>query len=383
MRPFLFGKDVERWHVGWEGWWVVFPYFQHKGHYLFMPSSEYWEFTVKTKDGTRRVFERWPDDSPLIDKTYPRLYTYLKANEKALRRREGGRWKRKKNEEWRWYDLAYPRSIEIAEQKKIVAQLLARSAQFALENQGGFHFQAGGKGGGVYGILLKQEFKELFFLGLLNSRTLDFYLRHITQVYNSSGSSSYADAYLKWLPIVDVASDQQHCISDLAQSLTAKTAELRQLEGNIAAFPASVTEAWRAEGKVPDLDDLSRLVTWSNLARNISYDSVSEQTDLRGNTVLSAGRGSMTLEPALARLVLQVLELRGRMTREELLGLEVPTDASEQAAYLQTLAEWQASTESLKGEIEQQEAELNNVVYEAYELDEEAQRIIRAFLERF
>ena len=57
LRPFLFGKDVERWHVGWEGWWVVFPYFRHNGRYLLMPSKDYWDFEPTRGSRSYRVFE--------------------------------------------------------------------------------------------------------------------------------------------------------------------------------------------------------------------------------------------------------------------------------------------------------------------------------------
>ena len=57
-----------------------------------------------------------------------------------------------RGDEWRWYDLAYPRSLVEANEPKLVAQLLARSRQFAADPAGRYLFQAGGKGGGVYVI---------------------------------------------------------------------------------------------------------------------------------------------------------------------------------------------------------------------------------------
>jgi type I restriction-modification system DNA methylase subunit len=163
LRPFLLGKDVERWHVGWEGWWVIFPYFRQKGRFWFMPSTDYWHKEVEVKRSKNKIkiklFQNWPDASPMIEETYPKLWEYLKVNEKSLREREVGRYKKGKDDGWRWYDLARPQNFEATESKKIVAQLLARSAQFAFEDEGGIHFQAGGKGGGVYGVLLQPSYR--------------------------------------------------------------------------------------------------------------------------------------------------------------------------------------------------------------------------------
>lgn len=64
LRPFLFGKDVERWHVGWQGWWVVFPYFfdAEEGAHRFMPSTEYWDFELTRGNKNYRVFQGYPKD---------------------------------------------------------------------------------------------------------------------------------------------------------------------------------------------------------------------------------------------------------------------------------------------------------------------------------
>jgi hypothetical protein len=377
----LFGKDVERWHVGWEGWWVIFPYFRHEGRYRFMPSSEYWDFELTRGNSSHRVFEGYPEDSPRIDEEYPKLWAYLKTHEAALRGREGGRFKRGKREEWRWYDLARPQSLEASSQGKIVAQLLARSAQFATD-EGGAYFQAGGKGGGVYGILLHPTWDEHLFLGLLNSKTLDFHLRHISSVY-SSGFYSYADAFLKDLPIGSATNEQQQAIIAAARTLIEKTAVLREREKAVAAFPDSVTGARRQEGDVPDLEVLSRLGLFGNLPREVRADRLGSEHDLMGQVVLRIGNGRMTLKPALARLVEKVLELRGKMARDELLALNVPEREVEQRAYLETLATWQTEIACLQEEIAGLEAELNDTVYEVYGLDEEDRRVVEGFLDRF
>ena len=385
LRPFLFGKDVERWHVGWEGWWVIFPYFRHSGRFWFMPSTDYWRKELEVKRGKKmasvELFKHWPDDSPMIDKAYPKLWAYLKANEKDFRGRENGRFKKGKPEVWRWYDLARPQSLEAAEGKKVVAQLLAKNTQFALEDKGGVHFQAGGKGGGAYGISLKPGVNDSFILGLLNSKALDFQIKHLSSVYGS-GYYSYADAYLKDLPIPDVTEDQQTAITELAQTLTETTARLRKLKAAVAAFPDSVTAARRTVGTVPDLEALERLGLLQGVPREVRADKMTSEHDLTGQVVLRVGNGRMTFTPTLAELVEAVLATRGKLSYEALAALNVPEREPEQHAYVATLRQWQAERIELSGEITRLEDELNGKVYEVYGLEDERD-VIEGFLERF
>ena len=114
LRKFLFGKDVGRWAINWEKWWVIFPYVQLEGVYKLMPSSQYrhWQFVKKAN--VFEPFAQYPADAPLIDQVYPKLWAYLLSQEKELRKREGSRFVQKKIEEFRWYDLMYPRSLEHA-----------------------------------------------------------------------------------------------------------------------------------------------------------------------------------------------------------------------------------------------------------------------------
>ena len=216
----------------------------------------------------------------------------------------------------------------------------------------------------------------------MDSYALDFYVRHISSVYGS-GYYSYADAFLKNLPIPETTPTQQQTLSSFAQTLTEKTARLRALEKDVASFPASVTMQRRAAGRVPDLDDLTRLVTADNLPQTVDAAKVGEQDTLHGETVLRIGNGELRAKPSLAKFVRRVLKLRGKMGAEELLALEVPLSAADQSVYLETLATWEKEIGGLRVEMAGLEADLNSAVYEAYGLDEDDRRVVEEFLERF
>jgi len=146
LRPFLFGRDVWRWNIAYENWYVIFPYFQHEQKFLLLPTKVYWKFEIVLRRGHKkerhRVFDGSPAEAPFLEQRYPLLSKYLEANERKLRRRKQGRFMKGKHEEWCWYDLARPQNLAAAHRPKIVAQLLARSAQFAFDPHGKFLFQA-------------------------------------------------------------------------------------------------------------------------------------------------------------------------------------------------------------------------------------------------
>jgi hypothetical protein len=134
---------------------------------------------------------------------------------------------------------------------------------------------------------------------------------------------------------------------------------------------------------VPDLETLARLGLFQNLPRELRADRLSSEDDLMGQVIFTIGNGRMTLKPDLARFVKRTLEVRGKLSREELTGLRVPERDAEQRAYLGRLAAWQEELAGLRREIAGLEVDLNEAVYEVYGLNGEDRKVIEGFLERF
>ncbi len=140
VRPWLFGRDVERWHIAWDGWYVLFPYVKIDGAYRLIPCEE---------NEDREPFRRYADRAPRMER-FPRAWEYLRQHEARLRRRERGRFEVGSSEMHSWYSLGYPRSIHLYEAKKLLVQALSPTADFAFDEVG-FVFQHAGRGGGVEG----------------------------------------------------------------------------------------------------------------------------------------------------------------------------------------------------------------------------------------
>ncbi len=341
--------------------------------------NDYWGFKQELKIGKQsfreHVFKTYPSNSPRVDSMFPRLWEYLQIYEKEFRNREAGRYKRGKQEEWRWYELARPQNLERNFVDKVLIQELAKTSTVVTDSEGFVIARAR-----AYGII-PQSVSTLFLSGILSSSVSNFFIKHISAPY-SGGYYSYGDQSIKDLPIPPASEDQQAAIAEFARTLTETTATLRSLAAAVRAFPDSVTAARRETGDVPDLEALERLGLLEGLPRVVQAAQVSSTHDLMGQVVLKVGKGRMTLKPALAELVLAALKVRRSLSYEALASLNVPEREGEQRAYVEALRGWQEQIVRLRAEIVGLEAELNSKVYEVYGLREE-RGVIEAFLERF
>ncbi len=392
LRPFLFGRDVQRWNVGWDKWWVIFPYFRHEDRLLLLPCTDYWEFEITTGKGKtakpRRIFdpEKYPEPSPMLDKNFPKLWAYLKNHETALRAREKGRYK-VGEEEWRWYDLARPQSLEYFEPEKIVLQVTSNRSNFCFDF--GKHFFAAGGTSGVYGLSLTSSLDVKSMAGFLNSHVYDFRIKQTASMFGS-GYYSYGDQFIRDLPIPDVSKKDQATIGKFSESLTTKAALARALALDILAFPDSVHRQKRSAGKLPDLESLEQLLTTQSLSAEIAWDkNATLNQDLLGEWVLSLPRGKSastefrSQNKTLLELVQVILEQRKKISRTALLELRLPERQTAQAQYLEMLRTWQSELVQTRQEIIELEGKLNDLVYSVFGLSSQDRKTIEAFLERF
>lgn len=386
LRKFLFGKDVARWGVQWDEWWVIFPYFEHLGRYILIPSSDYQEWERINKRGGRETvfapFKRYPDNTPVLDTLYPRLWAYLEGKEVELRKRENGRYKRERNDEYRWYDLARPQSLDCFERPKIVLQVSSNSAKYTHDFEGYF-FTAGGTSG-VYGIMPEINISPLFLSSVLNSNVLDFYLKSISSIF-SGGYYSYGDQFIKDLPIPPVTLEQETTLSSLAEQLSINARENYRLEQCLKQFPDSYTTELRMAGNMPDLDTLERIAPVSgNLSQKLEYGKAELKNTLTGEIELKIGRASLHVGGEnLADLVLKTLEGQKTIARQIFLDLKFPTRARDQQKYLEIYKKWEAEIIRLELEAKALQAELELKVYEVFQLNQEDIEVIQNFLEHF
>jgi len=116
-----------------------------------------------------------------------------------------------------WYAHWCPRTIDRFRAPKIVTQVLAARASFALDRQGAYTFVGGGNAG-VYGIIpeVADEDRLWLLLAILNSRTFDAQVQAHSSRFRG-GYFSYARRFIENTVIPHLEGDDSS--SDAAKRL--------------------------------------------------------------------------------------------------------------------------------------------------------------------
>ncbi|MDA3046388.1 Eco57I restriction-modification methylase domain-containing protein [Campylobacter sp. VBCF_06 NA8] len=214
LKPILKGEDIKRYANLQNRYFVIFPYILENGK--AMPMSE-----------------------DYIKSNFPNGYKYLKENETFLRGREKG-----KMDKDGWFLYIYPKSLNLIDSKKLVVPDITFGIQISFDNIG-YCIKNGG-----YGIVINDKFSEFtkFYLAILNSKLLWFYLKNIgtelrggyfrfnTNYINPFGLPKLAnlDEQKPFIQKVDL-------LLDLNKNLqTTKTEFLREL--NLEKIPQKLNE---------------------------------------------------------------------------------------------------------------------------------------------
>lgn len=208
---------------------VIFPYVDYKGNKTLIEKNQ-------------------------LKNNFPKLYSYLKENEKYLRNRERGKMNNDK-----WYAYIYPKALNLMHLPKIITPDLAPKSSFLFDPDGKLSFLGGAAGG--YGII-PNNINHYYLLGLLNSSTLNFYITSSGQQMES-GYFSFESRFIRSTPIrtinfddpADVARHdrmvtlvvqmlQLHRDSETARTPQSKELIKRQIEATDQQIDALVYELY-------------------------------------------------------------------------------------------------------------------------------------------
>ena len=155
---------------------------------------------------------------------FPNTFKYLSAKkDEYLHKREKGKWKNNPN----WYEFSRQQNFECQKMEKILVPGLAKFARYALADENTNIDQ------GSYGIILSERYKKhkFFFLGLLNSSTLDYFLK-VKSGTLSGGYYSYQSKYLYDLPIIDFEKKKAE-LSNTIKSISANVKKILELTAKL------------------------------------------------------------------------------------------------------------------------------------------------------
>lgn len=388
LRPFLFGKDVTRWTIDWKRSWVMFPYDKYlKKRTLSGDEIEEWNL-IPSKTNIEKFEFADPDSIEFFEDHFPKAWKYLRKHESELRKREDGRYGENKSDSHLWYGAARPQNLDHFFRPKLVLQLLSRRNSFAFDEKGKFVFQAGGKGGGVYGFVPGPKVSDLgALLAFLNSKTADFLIKETSSVYGGR-FYSYADQFLRDLPIaaglLDGGNNTTVQLSKVARSLTQLAEQQSELIRKTRSFPASF-ESSVSNYELDSIEKLARAHPGS-AQLSIELDEISVEKSLYGYEVRYDGQRPFEFDHREeAECVAEALKIRDRRTvaLKEVLAWRLPVKPEGSKKLLRLLEAARLELEESRSKIASEEEELNRLVYQLYGVTTVEQKNLVEFLERY
>ncbi|HLF26716.1 MAG TPA: N-6 DNA methylase [Anaerolineae bacterium] len=169
LHPLIKGGDSRRYHLSRTNRLILFPYeLQADNPTLLLTAAK-------------------------LKARYPLTWAYLVDNEAYLENRENGKLRGSQ-----WYAYSRSQALDVMPLSKIFTPDIAARSAFSVDDTGEAFFTGGVAGG--YGILVMPEYSRGYILGLLNSKLLEWYLRH-TATQMRGGYYSYESRFIRGLPI--------------------------------------------------------------------------------------------------------------------------------------------------------------------------------------
>ena len=348
LRPWLQGRDVQRWRAEWSGQHVVLPY--------------HIEESVGGLGASLMTEESLRDD-------YPHAWDFFKAHEEHLRGREGGRWEDADN----WWEFGRPQNLEKFEIPKIIFAHISEDATFMIDEVGTWYYKT------AYSVLLSEEHRDLteVMACQLNSKALDFYFKHITTI-KMGGFYEYRSQYVEKLPCV--TEDRADVFGTMRETAD-QIVDCIDLDSRTERFP----EAYLGEFDGPtDYIDYE----WQTRRYPVNAD-IQQLAD--GRFAVTAGRTDEITAPEIDQGDRQERKLRaqyvhaavdGRNVKNgEEMTIRVPATEDGVRELLGALEEDRQTVEET--DIEELEAEIDRAVYDLFDLTKDERAVVEEYLEVF
>ena len=348
LRPWLQGRDIERWRGSWSGQHVITPY------------------SIERDENGNLTANLLSQD--YLRSNLPLTWEYFCEHREELESRENGKFEGRED----WYNFGYPKSMDRFEDPKLIGAEIASQATFMLDEKGSWYFKA------AYGIQLEQKYQEKtqIFAGLLNSSALDFYLKHYTSL-KMGGYYKYTTNYLAPLPISWGNKKAANQISEVISQISTAL----DLDNRTDRFPEAYLGEFSGELEYITYE-------WQTRRYPVNADI---QQNMDGEFVVQAGRTDEINDPAMysderakrklrAEYVHAAVDGRNAKRGEEM-TIPIPRRDEDVAMLLDELESDQQTVEETS--IKALEAEIDEAVYDLFELTEDERAVIEDYLEVF
>ncbi|GAA0289664.1 hypothetical protein GCM10009066_00240 [Halarchaeum salinum] len=345
LRPFIDGKEVERWQVNWSGLHIVHPYSLESGD-----------------AGEEAVLM----DEDYLSENLPKTWDYLTEYREAL---EG----RSSRGESGWYGYSRPQNLTKFERPKIIMAKIANKATYMMDVGGTWYFTT------PYSVLLEEPYQEQTeeMTAQLNSSVLDYYFKHIAAI-KAGGYYEYLTQYVGEVPCI--VTDEKGYFEELRQEAE-NIGETLDFENKLERFP---------EAYLGDFDGNLGYIDYEWQTRRYPVNADVEELD-DGRFAVTAGRSDEITSPLMDRGDEEEQKLRAQyvhaavdgrnMKKGEEQSIPIPRSRDGVAELIEALEADRRTVEETN--IEELEAEIDETVYDLFDLTEDERDVIEKYLEVF
>jgi len=349
LRPFLKGNDVGRWRGNWSGLHVLYPYH------------------IEEDDKGNDVARLYDEDA--LRSELPLSWDYLSQHEEDLRGRERGAWEDSET----WWEYGRSQNLEKFETPKTIQAEISDEATFMLDEKGTWYFTT------AYGVTFAAGYRDITeILSVeLNSKALDFYLKHIAAI-KAGGYYSYRTQYVEKLPCVTTAEGEEF---DTLRETAGKITDTIDLESRTDRFP----EAYLGEfdGDLGYID-----YEWQTRRYPVNAD-IQQKAD--GRFAVTAGRSDEITDPLMDRGDREEQKIRAQyvhaavdgrsMKKGEEQTIPIPQSRNGVEQLIEALEADRQTVEETS--IDDLEAGIDQTVYDLFDLTEDEREVIEDYLEVF
>ncbi len=343
LRPLVRGENVRNWVISDSGEIAIYPY-------------------SISKEGVK----------PVDLSQYPNAEIYLrKHQDKLLKRKFYGKTPLQLRKEW--FEVWNPINLD---RPKIITPDISERNYFCLDVQVNFQFSCPDHT--CFIIFPSEKIVDdlLYVLGLLNSKVIEFYHKHISVNLGKKGYR-YITQYLKQLPI---RLPQTKTEQALAAEITKKVEQILEkakIEQQTENFPDRYIQEYRNRGE----EFKSLNITFKSSHKTVK-PVVEETIDGRGYNIVFGKKERSVFVESEAKANYVGAALKGKSAKkDEKKQILIPKSEAVVEAVLKNLEKDKAKTKSPS--VADLEAEINGLVYRLYELNEEEEKVVEDFLEKF
>ena len=332
IRKVIGGRDIQRWKINWKNKFIIYPYNEVKGQLRAVILNKYPNIKRHLEQFKDKLMARW----------------FIKKI-------------RKNERESRWFEYADPRNVQQFESTKIITPDISLNSRFALDFDKIYSLNTS------YVIDLN-DFKQdpRYLLGMLNSSTLEFFLKKISP-FISGGYYRYINQYLEKLPIKLPETAEEKKIAD---QITKKVDEILEINKSGIMDIDSVLES----------EETEKLHSLPKAAFSISNDAKFNKVKTEASKIYINSQDFIEIKDKKVRDFVEVYlnskkdELvKSKDIKNIILNISVPKSDELLKDIIKKGGKDQFQ---IKDKVKKMEEKINELVYKIYKITKEERKIV-------